>query len=83
MLQRFEEIARILTGNPAAAISDGMAWIKQLFIQLDIPSLGQFGLKKSDLPVIASNALKASSMGGNPVNLHETDLIHILEQALK
>jgi alcohol dehydrogenase class IV len=82
-LHRFGELARILTRNPHAAISDGKAWIDGLCRQLDVSPLEQFGLRESDLPVIAAKAINASSMRGNPVGLHEEDLVGILKQALK
>lgn len=77
-LPRFEEITRILTGNPHAGLAAGMAWLDRLVRQLDIPPLARFGLKESDLPGIAANALKASSMKGNPIELGEKDVIDIL-----
>jgi len=79
-LPRFEEIARILTGNPHADPAEGMAWLDQLVGRLDIRPLGHFGLDKSDLHKIAANALNASSMKGNPVELSETDIIDILRR---
>jgi alcohol dehydrogenase class IV len=79
---RFEEIARMLTGNPNADIKEGLAWVDALRLRLRIPALEQFGLREADLPVVAANALKASSMRGNPVNLNEADLIDILKHAL-
>ena len=81
-LRRFEEITRMLTGNFSAEIVEGIAWMDRLRRRLNIPPLSDFGLEESDLPVIAANALKASSMRGNPVNLDQADLIAILKQIL-
>ncbi|MBT8367093.1 MAG: iron-containing alcohol dehydrogenase [Deltaproteobacteria bacterium] len=81
-LRRFEEIARMLTGNFSTEIAEGVAWMDRLCERLHIPSLSDFGLEESDLPVIAAQALKASSMRGNPVNLDQADLMAILKQVL-
>ena len=81
-LRRFVEIARILTGNYNADIAEGVAWMDRLCRRLNIPPLCDFGLEESDLPLIAGNALNASSMRGNPVNLDQADLIAILKQTL-
>ena len=81
-IRRFVEIARILTGNFNADIAEGVAWMDHLCRRLHIPPLGDFGLEESDLPDIAANASKASSMRGNPVNLDQADLVAILKQTL-
>ncbi|MGD8387583.1 MAG: iron-containing alcohol dehydrogenase [Desulfobacteraceae bacterium] len=80
-LPRFEEIARILTGEPHAALEEGLTWLDRLVRRLDIPPLNRFGLQEPDLPEIAANALKASSMKGNPVELSERDIVDILRRA--
>jgi len=80
-LQRFEEISRILTGDPRAGLSDGAAWLDRLSERLAVPPLARFGLEASDLRRIASNAARASSMKGNPVELSEADLVDILKKA--
>ena len=42
---RFEEISRIITGNPHAAIEDGLAWIESLSASLNIPGLSSMGIQ--------------------------------------
>ncbi len=81
VLRRFEEIARILTGDPRAGLSDGATWLNRLSEQLALPPLARFGLEASDLHRIANNAIRASSMKGNPVELPEADLVDILKKA--
>ena len=81
-MRRFVEIARILTGNFNADIAEGVAWMDHLCRRLHMPPLRDFGLEESDLSLIAGNALKASSMRGNPVNLDQADLVAILKQTL-
>ena len=81
VLSRYAEVARRLTGDPAAAIEDGIAWIRQTVTQLQIPRLREFGLRPEDFGDITASAMKASSTKGNPVVLAEDDLHAILAEA--
>ena len=69
ILERYFEIAKILTGNPAATIEDGIALLEALIKQLHIPALSVYGIKASDLPILVENAAVASSMQANPIQL--------------
>jgi len=80
-LSRYAEAARLLTGNPGAAIEDGIAWIRETVTQLRIPRLREFGLRPEDFSGIAAAAIKASSTQGNPVVLFHNDLRAILAEA--
>ncbi|WP_319468341.1 iron-containing alcohol dehydrogenase [uncultured Pseudodesulfovibrio sp.] len=80
-LRKFEEIARILTGNENAAPEDGIKWLKSLCSDLDMPSLPKLGVTPQDFGELADKAANASSMKGNPVQLGREDLIEILRQA--
>ena len=82
VLERFVETARILTGNSAATAADGLDWLKALCTDLAVPPLSRFGLCESDIPQVAAQAQKASSMKGNPIELTERELSGILRQAL-
>jgi alcohol dehydrogenase class IV len=79
---RFDEVAQLLTGNPAAVAAEGIWWLRDLVRELNLPPLAAFGLAPEDLPTVAVDALKASSMQGNPVPLGEKDILKILEAAL-
>lgn len=81
-IDRYSEVARILTGNPDAAAEDGAAWIEALARDLEIPALGAYGIGADVLPDIASKAANASSMKGNPVELSSSELQDILADAL-
>ena len=78
-LSRYAEAARLLTGDPGAAIEDGVAWIRETVTQLRIPRLREFGLRPEDFGDIAASAMKASSTRGNLV-LAENDLHAILAE---
>jgi alcohol dehydrogenase class IV len=82
VLQRFAEMARILTKNEWASVEDGIIWLKELVAALNIPPLAEYGITAADFPVIAAQAQKASSMKGNPLELTETELLKVLEMAV-
>jgi alcohol dehydrogenase class IV len=81
-LQKYDERAKILTGNPDAEAGDGIKWVKKLVADLAIPSLSDFGLQKESFPELVVKAKKASSMKGNSVVLDDASLIEILEYSL-
>jgi alcohol dehydrogenase class IV len=80
-LARYAEAAALLTGEPSAAIEDGIAWVRQTMALLAIPGLGAFGLAPEHAGDIAVQAQRSSSMRGNPVPLSEDDLRAILARA--
>jgi alcohol dehydrogenase class IV len=82
VLDRYTEAARLLTGNPAASIEDGLAWIRETLTLLAVPGLAAFGLGPQAIDDVAAKAMKSSSMQGNPVALSHDDLKAILVQAL-
>jgi len=81
-LDRFTEIAGMLTGNPAAAVEDGFTWIRDTVAFLEIPRLAAFGLSLQDVDDVAAKAAASSSMQGNPVVLSHDDLRTILLDAI-
>jgi alcohol dehydrogenase class IV len=81
-LSRYAEAAHLLTGDPGAAIEDGIAWIRETVTQLRIPRLREFGLRSEDFDAIAASAMRASSTRGNPVSLAEDDFRAVLAEAV-
>jgi alcohol dehydrogenase class IV len=81
-LHRYREVARILTGSPAATAADGVAWVRSLCRQLNIPGLSGFGLAAENFPAVIAQAALASSMKGNPVKLTPEDMAAILKNVL-
>jgi alcohol dehydrogenase class IV len=81
-LERYAQAARLLTGDPAASVRDGLAWIRQTLTLLAVPGLGAFGIRPQQADEIAAKALVSSSMQGNPVALSHGDLEAILRRAL-
>jgi alcohol dehydrogenase class IV len=81
-LQRYHEIARILTGDPHATAQDGIAWIEDLCTDLRIPPLSSYGVRQRDFPTLIDKASVASSMKGNPLPLARDEMEDILARAL-
>lgn len=81
-LPRYAEVARILTGSPAATISDGVAWLQELCETLAVPPLSAYGMTPADIPGIAEQSAQASSMKGNPIVFTLDEMREILTHAL-
>jgi alcohol dehydrogenase class IV len=82
VMGRFTEIARLLTGDPAAQAEDGIQWLRELCEALSIPALRTYGVREADFPEIIAAAEKSSSMKGNPIKLTDRECIKIMEAAL-
>ncbi len=81
-LERYAEIARILTGRSDAAAEDGAAWVRALVGELSIPALSAYGLRREHVPALVEKARRASSMKGNPIELTPEELSEILTRAI-
>ncbi|MFZ2879697.1 MAG: iron-containing alcohol dehydrogenase, partial [Phototrophicaceae bacterium] len=81
-LERYAEVARLLTGRLDAAADDGVQWVEALTHDLRIPGLSVYGVNSDVLPEIADKAAHASSMKGNPIALSQAELAGILHAAL-
>jgi alcohol dehydrogenase class IV len=81
-LDRAAEVGRLLTGRANAGADDGVAWIRETAAELHIPRLSDVGVTSGDLPAIAEQAQRSSSMKGNPAALAPADLTAILQAAL-
>jgi len=82
VLQRYKEIAQILTGDSKASIGDGIKWLENLCNFMVIPALSSYGITCDDLPVLVDRSAAASSMQANPLPLTKIEMMQILEQAL-
>jgi len=81
-LAKYLEVARIITGNPTAKLSDALQWIKELCMQMFVPGLEDFGISEADFPAIVEKSKNASSMKGNPIPLTDEELTQILSDSL-
>lgn len=82
VLDRYTEAARLLAGDPAASIDDGLAWIRDTLRLLDVPGLASFGIQPEQAAEIAAAAARSSSMQGNPIPLPAPTLRQIVLQSL-
>ncbi len=80
-LERYREVARLLTGRLDARENEGVDHVRRLVDQLALPGLSTLGLQASDLEAAAAKASRASSMQGNPVVLSADVLEGILRSA--
>ena len=81
-LQRFDEVARLLTGRAQAVAADAVGWIRDLCRRLEIPPLRAYGVTQGDVSTLVEKAAQASSMKGNPIVLREEELREIVSRAL-
>ncbi|MFN8380699.1 MAG: iron-containing alcohol dehydrogenase [Anaerolineales bacterium] len=81
-IERYTEIARIVTGDNQASAYDGVEWVRNLVRDLNIPSLSVHGMSETHIPEAVQKTLNASSYKGNPIPLSEGELSEILERAL-
>lgn len=81
-LDRYTQMATVITGKPTASASDGVAWIRELCAALDMDGLGAFGMTPAAVPAAVAKAKAASSMRGNPVALTDAELTEIATRSL-
>lgn len=81
-LKRYEEVARILTGDEHASTEDGKSWIMNLCRHLNLPGFSEYGMKEEDFHEVITKSRYASSMKGNPIALTYEELEDMLRKAL-
>ena len=81
-LYRYQEVARILTNSEKATLQDGLHWVKEVCLDLQIPTLSVYGLRREDIPSVVEMSARASSMKGNPILLTSQEMESILNEAL-
>ena len=80
-LRRYGEVARLLTGNASATADDGVKWVRKLVADLQIPRLGEFGVREEHVADLIAKAANASSMKANPIVLTPEELAETLRAA--
>jgi alcohol dehydrogenase class IV len=81
-LARYDEVARLLTGNVDAVALDGVQWTQALCSDLSVPPLSRFGLREADIETVIDQGQKAGSMKGNSLPMTDQELAGILARAL-
>lgn len=79
---RYAEVARCLTGRADAKADDGVAWVRDLVAELDVPGLGKYGMQSADIGEVLPKVAESSSMKGNPITLTDEELTEIFERSL-
>lgn len=80
-LERYAEIARLLTGRNDATAEDGIDWVRELSAELNVPGLRVWGIAEGDLPGVVEKAAHASSMQANPLPLTREELLAVVNAA--
>jgi alcohol dehydrogenase class IV len=81
-LRRYDEVARLITGEPHSTAQDGVRWITELCQKLEIPPLRTYGVGQADVVDLVAQGARASSMRGNPIALTEEELRQIVTRAI-
>jgi len=81
-LRRYDEVARLITGQLHATAEDGVTWIGELCRKLEIPPLRTYGVSQADVDSLVAQGAKASSMKGNPLVLTGDELREIIARAI-
>ncbi|PSU48599.1 alcohol dehydrogenase [Photobacterium frigidiphilum] len=80
ILNRYRQLACILTGRTDADIADGIAWTKRTLERLNLPPVSEYGLCDTLFDEVAEDALLSNAIKGNPLPLNKERLQGILEQ---
>ncbi|GAL05096.1 iron-containing alcohol dehydrogenase [Photobacterium aphoticum] len=80
VLNRYRQLACILTGRTDAEIADGIAWTKRTLERLALPRVSDYGLCDMMFEEVAEDALLSNSIKGNPLPLNKDRLLSILNQ---
>src|SRR5208282_5206556 len=81
-LRRYDEVARLLIGKAGATADDGVKWVRKLVADLQVPRLGEFGVREEHVADLIAKAANASSMKANPIALTPEELADTLRRAL-
>jgi alcohol dehydrogenase class IV len=76
--RRYEEVAKILTGDPEAGTTDGIVWLQKLCTHLGVSPLANYNIPSDEIEEIIAKTAKASSTKANPIQLTPEELKNIL-----
>jgi alcohol dehydrogenase class IV len=80
-LERYRELAQMLTGDAGARAEDGVEPVARLCAELRIPPLRTYGIGPEHIPELVEKAARASSMKANPIALTNSELACVLDSA--
>jgi alcohol dehydrogenase class IV len=82
VLDRYRELAVLLTEDAAARAQDAVAWVRALCSELGVPGLAAYGMQAKDVDALVAKAKLASSMKANAIALRDEELAEIATRAL-
>lgn len=80
VLNRYRQLACLLTGRMNAEIIDGILWTKRTLKRLNLPQVSEYGLCRTMFDEVAEDALRSNAIKGNPLPLNKVRLLSILTQ---
>ncbi|MGF1723279.1 iron-containing alcohol dehydrogenase [Photobacterium nomapromontoriensis] len=80
VLNRYRQLACILTGRMNAEIIDGILWTKRTLSRLNLPAVTEYGLCNVIFDEVAEDAMLSNAIKGNPLPLNKGRLLSILSQ---
>ncbi|OZS41553.1 iron-containing alcohol dehydrogenase [Photobacterium sanguinicancri] len=80
VLNRYRQLACLLTGRMNAEISDGITWTKRTLRRLNLPAVSEYGFCDTMFSDVAEDAMLSNAIKGNPLPLNKKRLLGILEQ---
>jgi len=81
-VERFQTVARILTGLPQASADDGPIWLHALCEALDVKPLRHYGIGPEHVAELIEKAARSSSMKGNCCALSCEELEEVIGPAI-
>lgn len=81
-IDRYRELARLLTGLPAGRPEDALEAVTSLVAEVGSVPLTHYGVHPAHFDTLVTKALNSSSMKGNPVTLTPDEVGEILTSAL-
>lgn len=81
-LRAYEKAMKLLTGNEAATLDEGIAWLEETVSMLNVSGLADMGMTDDMVAKAAFEGLRASSMKGNPLELTQAEVEEILRQSM-
>jgi alcohol dehydrogenase class IV len=81
-VNRFRQLAVLLTGSPAADAHDAVRWVSELCVDLKVPGLSAYGMREADVNELVGKAKVASSTRANAIVLTDEELTEIAKRAL-
>jgi len=81
-VDRFQRVARLLTGLPHASADDAAIWVHSLCERLEVKPLRHYGIRLAHVAELIGKAAKSSSMKGNCCVLSPAEMEEVIGPAI-